>query len=153
MDRIEATRRIIDANNYLTLGTADADGRPWVTPVWFAPHRYTDFVWVSRPGTRHSRNIAVRPEISIVVFDSTVPVGEGVAVYIEALAGQVPADELEAALAIFSGRLVEGGDRSWNLSDVTGPAEFRLYRARASAHYILDGNKDIRVPVDPKEES
>jgi nitroimidazol reductase NimA-like FMN-containing flavoprotein (pyridoxamine 5'-phosphate oxidase superfamily) len=152
MDLIDATRRIIDANNYMTLGTADAGGRPWATPVWFAPDRYTDFVWVSRPGTRHSSNIAVRPEISIVIFDSTVPVGEGVAVYVEARAEQVPPDQVDEALAIFSSRLVEGGGRSWQLSDVTGSAEFRLYRARALAHYILDA-KDSRVAVDPKEES
>jgi predicted pyridoxine 5'-phosphate oxidase superfamily flavin-nucleotide-binding protein len=32
----ECARRIIDANSYATLATADADGRPWATPVWFA---------------------------------------------------------------------------------------------------------------------
>ena len=30
-------RAIIDANLYLTLGTTDADGRPWTSPVYFAP--------------------------------------------------------------------------------------------------------------------
>ena len=82
-------RRIIDANRYLTLATADADGRPWVTPVWFAPEGYTDFIWVSRPSTRHSTNIAVRPGVGIVVFDSTVAIGQGQAVYIEAVAEQI----------------------------------------------------------------
>jgi nitroimidazol reductase NimA-like FMN-containing flavoprotein (pyridoxamine 5'-phosphate oxidase superfamily) len=27
---------IIDANRYLTLATADGDGRPWAAPVWYA---------------------------------------------------------------------------------------------------------------------
>jgi nitroimidazol reductase NimA-like FMN-containing flavoprotein (pyridoxamine 5'-phosphate oxidase superfamily) len=146
----ELARRIIDANNYLTLGTADADGRPWATPVWFAPDRYTDFIWVSRPGTRHSRNIAVRPEVGIVVFDSTVPISQGQAVYAEAVAGQVPAAEVEAAIAVFSARSVAAGGHTWDAADVTGPAQFRLYRARATAHYVLD-DRDGRVPVDPKE--
>jgi hypothetical protein len=29
-------RAILDTNNYMTLGTADADGHPWVSPVFFA---------------------------------------------------------------------------------------------------------------------
>ena len=36
-DLDRSARRIIDANSYMTLATADADGRPWATPVWFAP--------------------------------------------------------------------------------------------------------------------
>jgi nitroimidazol reductase NimA-like FMN-containing flavoprotein (pyridoxamine 5'-phosphate oxidase superfamily) len=31
-------RDVIDANQYLVLGTADPDGRPWTTPVYFAHH-------------------------------------------------------------------------------------------------------------------
>jgi nitroimidazol reductase NimA-like FMN-containing flavoprotein (pyridoxamine 5'-phosphate oxidase superfamily) len=147
-DLAETARRIIDANSYLTLATADADGRPWATPVWFAPDRYTDFIWVSRPGTRHSGNIAARPEVGIVIFDSTVPVGQAEAVYVEAVAEQVPAAEVESAMAIFSARLGSDGGRPWQVADVVGAASFRLYRARASARYLLDA-KDSRVPVDP----
>ena len=100
-ERTDAARRIIDTNSYLTLATADADGRPWATPVWFAQDRYTDYIWVSRPGARHSANIAARAEASIVIFDSTAPVGDGRAVYIEARAEQVPDACLKSALAVF----------------------------------------------------
>ncbi len=134
-DLAEMARGIIDANSYLTLGTADADGRPWATPVRFAPDGYTDFIWVSRPGTRHSGNIAARPEVGIVIFDSTVPVGQAEAVYVEAVAEQVPEAEVEPAIAIFSARLETDGDSPWHVADVVGSASFRLYRARASAHY------------------
>ena len=57
---------------YMTLATADADGVPWASPVWYATEDGRDFYWVSDPGARHSRNIAQRPEIAIVIFDSTV---------------------------------------------------------------------------------
>jgi hypothetical protein len=107
-------RRIIDANSYMTLGTADADGRPWATPVWFAPDGYTDFIRV----------------------------------YVEAFAQEVPAAEVESAIATFSARLERDGGSPWQVADVVGSASFRLYRARASAHYLL-GAKDSRVPVDP----
>jgi nitroimidazol reductase NimA-like FMN-containing flavoprotein (pyridoxamine 5'-phosphate oxidase superfamily) len=148
MTQAKTTQQIIDANSYLTLATADADGRPWATPVWFAADGYTDFIWVSRPGTRHSANIAARPEVGIVVFDSTAPIGTGQGVYVEAVAGQVPVTEVEAAIAIFSAASVADGGHPWHLADVAGEAAFRLYRARASAHYLLD-DKDSRVPVDP----
>jgi nitroimidazol reductase NimA-like FMN-containing flavoprotein (pyridoxamine 5'-phosphate oxidase superfamily) len=40
-------RAIIDGNRYMVLGTADADGRPWVTPVYYAPSGYAELYWVS----------------------------------------------------------------------------------------------------------
>ena len=48
-------RAIIDAGRYMTLATADADGLPWASPVWFAPAGYREFFWVSDPEARHTR--------------------------------------------------------------------------------------------------
>ena len=47
MDIEADAHAIIDANAYMTLGTADAGGLPWVTPVWFAPEGDRRFYWVS----------------------------------------------------------------------------------------------------------
>jgi nitroimidazol reductase NimA-like FMN-containing flavoprotein (pyridoxamine 5'-phosphate oxidase superfamily) len=60
----------------VTIATADATGRPWASPVYYAAAKYTEFFWVSSPEATHSRNIAARPEVSIVVFDSRAPVGQ-----------------------------------------------------------------------------
>ncbi len=38
---------------------------------------------MSKPDTRHSRTIALRPEIAIVIFDSTVPVGAAEALEVD----------------------------------------------------------------------
>src|SRR5688572_12907563 len=70
-------RAIIDSSSYMVLGTADEAGLPWATPVWFAHVGYGEFIWVSRTDVRHSLNIALRPQISIVIFDSSVPIGTG----------------------------------------------------------------------------
>ena len=35
-DQDAAFRAIVDANRYTTIATADEDGRPWASPVWFA---------------------------------------------------------------------------------------------------------------------
>ncbi len=134
----DVARGVIDANSYLTLATADADGRPWATPVWFAERDGREFVWVSRPGTQHSRNIADRPEIALVVYDSTVAVGSATAVYIEAVAAEVAEADRADALAVFNARSVARGNPSWRESAVTGTAPFRLYRATASRVWVLD---------------
>ena len=73
-------RRVIDANHYMTLGTLDPDGRPRLSPVYYTAARYSDLYWVSSPDAHHSTNLAERPEVEIVIFDSTAPVGEGQAV-------------------------------------------------------------------------
>jgi hypothetical protein len=130
-------RAMIDANAYLTLATADSAGTPWASPVWFAHDAYVRFLWVSRPDARHSRNVAVRPEVGIVVFDSTVPVGAGQAVYVEAAAEAVDDADLDGLIAVYSQRSEAQGGPPWTAADVVGDAEHRLYVARASAHYVL----------------
>jgi hypothetical protein len=142
---VELARTIVEANAYMTLATADAEGTPWASPVWFAHDDHRDFLWVSRPGARHSRNIAGRPDVGIVIFDSTVPEGQGQAVYLSARAAEVesPVDD---AIAVFSRRSVERGGDPWGAADVTGDVQFRLFRASVVEAFVLDGH-DQRVPV------
>ena len=144
-------RRIIDENRYMALGTADGSGRPWVTPVYFAPDGYRILYWLSAPERRHSRNVAVRPEVSIVVFDSQVAIGHGQAVYMEATAAELAGVELERGIETFSGISLRHGARAWTIEDVRPPAALRLYRADVSAHWVLDPDTrpDQRTPVSP----
>jgi hypothetical protein len=129
-------REIIDANVYMTLATADADGRPWVTPVFFAHAGYREFFWISSPDARHSLNVAARPEASLVLFDSTVPVGSAAAVYVTATVDQLTEAEIEAGLAVYPGP-PERGARRIAPEEVQGAGLFRLYRATATEHWIL----------------
>ena len=145
-DPATVAREIIDANRYMTLATADGGGRPWATPVWYAHQGYTDLYWVSRPGARHSRNLAVRPEVGIVIFDSTALEGDGQAVYVEAVAEELDGAERDQGIAIVSRRSEAGGAAPWGVADVSGPAPLRLYRARASAHFVL-AETDERLTV------
>jgi hypothetical protein len=140
-------RAIVDQSLYMTLATADASGRPWPTPVYFAPVTYRELVWVSRPEARHSQNIAARPDIGIVVFDSQVPIGTGQAVYMSASAGFVPPADLDRCLDVFSRSNLDRGGESWGADDVSPPRHLRLYRAVVSEQWVLDEH-DQRVPVD-----
>jgi pyridoxine/pyridoxamine 5'-phosphate oxidase len=125
-------RETIDRNRYMTLATADAQGHPWASPVWFAHVDYREFLWVSDPEARHSRNLAERPELAIVFFDSRVFPDQAEAVYVTATAEQTT-DGIEA----YSEQSVAQGLPAWTLEDVTGPARFRLYRATATERWIL----------------
>ena len=139
-------KAIVDANRYMTLATADENGLPWASPVWYATVDYREFLWVSSPDARHSRNLAVRPDVGIVIFDSRQTPGSGQGVYLEATAAQVPDAELDRTVAIFSEISRSQGAPAWSRADVEPPARLRLYRAVAAQHFVLSG-RDERLPV------
>jgi hypothetical protein len=103
-------RAIIDANLYMVIGTADEAGRPWVSPVYYASAAYREFFWVSSPDTTHSRNLAGRPDVSIVIFDSSVPISTGQGVYMSASAGELVSDERAEGIDVFSRRALAHGE-------------------------------------------
>jgi len=144
-------RRTLANNRFLVLGTVDPDGRARVSPVWFSLVDHRDVYWLSAPDSHHSRNIAERPEVSMVVFDSSLDPHTGQAVYLEATAQRVPDDELEVACAA----AFEGVDDALSFTPATLQDEpFVLYRAvvtRTEIHVrgreFGDGTADQRVPV------
>jgi predicted pyridoxine 5'-phosphate oxidase superfamily flavin-nucleotide-binding protein len=146
-DPAAAARALVAANRYMTLATADADGVPWASPVWFAPaDDLSHVLWVSDPEARHSRNVAARPEIGLLIFDSTARPGTAQAFYASAAAQQVDGEAVERAIEAYSRRTVAQGLPAWTAAAVTAPARHRLYRATLRACYIL-GAQDRRVPV------
>nr|WP_169806377.1 pyridoxamine 5'-phosphate oxidase family protein [Herbidospora sakaeratensis] len=136
----ETVPRLLGASRYLVLATADAEGRPWATPVFFAALDENRLFWVSSPGSRHSRNIAVRPEVAVTVFDSHAPVGGAEALYLEATAG--PADDPGAAVAALNARLPEGGELADD--DLAPSGSLVAYRADVRAHFVLIRGGDAR---------
>jgi hypothetical protein len=127
----------------MALGTADASGLPWVSPVWYASEDYREFFWVSSPDARHSRNLARRPQLAIVIFDSHRAGGWN-ALYMSALAEELV--DVRDGIEVFSRRSEAQGMRAWTQEDVLSPARHRLYRATASEHFVLDPH-DQRLPV------
>ena len=134
---------IVDSNRFMTLATADRDGRPWASPVWYAPVGYGSFLWVSSPEAKHSRNLAVRPELAIVIFDSH-EAGGWKALYMSATAEQL--ENVEEAIEIYSRHGVAQGLKGWTRDDVLPPARHRLYRATVVERFVLDPH-DRRHPV------
>jgi uncharacterized protein YhbP (UPF0306 family) len=135
-------RRVIDANRYMALGTADEAGNPWVSPVWFASEDYRHFHWISSPDAKHSRNLAAHPEVAIAIFDSSVPVGGAQAVYMKGVAKELTGAELETGLEVFDRVSRKDIGRAFGPDDVQGSALFRLYRATVSEHWVLIPGRD-----------
>ena len=134
----EIARRVLDENRYLVLGTADEGGLPWTSPVFYAAAGHHELFWISSPEVTHSRNLATRPDVSVVIFDSRAPVGTGDAhaVYMTATAAEVPEGDLERVLATVRG-FAERGGRDVAPADLRAPAPYRLYRATVTGHSVI----------------
>ena len=156
---VEMAKRVIDGNRYMTIASVGDDGRPWATPVYFSPGGYRDMYWISSPEANHSRNIAARPDVSIVVFDSQVPIGGAEAVYMQAHAEQVTEPTDEQCAVAFRPRFE--GVKHFRPDELTGSAELRLYRAQVTQHWVLIRGSDpvwgrgidSRLPVELPDNS
>jgi hypothetical protein len=129
-------RSLLDTNRYLTLGTVDPDGHPWTSPVYFAPSGEREFYWLSATDAQHSRNLAGRPRVSIVVFDSGVPPYHGRAVYAVGEGRELSGDDIDRGLDVYPGPSHRGGSPVTR-DQVTGSSPYRLYRATASDVWVL----------------
>ena len=136
-------RSIVDSNRFMTLGTADATGLPWASPVWYASADCQEFFWVSSPEARTRAISRRRPQLAIVIFDSH-RAGDWNALYMSAVAEELA--YVGDGIEVFSHRSEAQGMRRWTRDDVLAPARHRLYRAIASEHFVLDPH-DRRLPV------
>lgn len=129
-------RTIIASNSYLTLGTSDLNGHPWTSPVYFAAGTLREYYWESATDARHSRNLIERPQVSIVIFDSTVAPYHGRAVYGVGVAKELSGSDLERALQIYP-RRADRGATPVRPEEVSGAEPYRLYQAIASDLWVL----------------
>ena len=151
--------RLLAQHRYLVLGTADGDGRPWATPVFYAADGEHRILWVSAPESRHSRNIAARPDVAITVFDTHAPIGGAEALYLEATAAPVANDAHAAALALLNTRLPASHQLGPDDLEPAGP--LRVYQAAITRHFVLirggdtrfDNVTDTRLAVTPADPS
>jgi hypothetical protein len=120
-----------------------------VSPVYYATADYVDFYWISAPDTRHSRNLAVRSEVSMVIFNSSRPPSAGRAegVYLSATAAEVTGPDFDRGLEIYPGP-PSRGVRDIAADEMRPPGPFRLFRARAYEHWVLCARPPAGVPCE-----
>jgi len=148
-------RRLIEDTLHLTLATADASGKPWSCPVYFAHDQAFTLYWVSFKQTVHSANIRVRPQVGISILGEP-PDHEGDGVYFDAVATELhDLTEVERAIEVRRTRPQDGKFAVTSPGDVLGDAAWRIYRAVPVAVYtyhdaaeIVHGQHvDVRVKV------
>ena len=82
-DLAEKGRAIVDATLYMVLATADRDGRPWASPVYFAPssyrrnrtasdHQGCDTHSSATAGPPWCRNVAIDSDDSVPTYAGSV---------------------------------------------------------------------------------
>jgi hypothetical protein len=118
-----------------------------VSPVYFTTADYAEFYWMSADDAAHSRNIARRPQVSMVIFDSKVPVYHARAVYLSATATELAGRDLDRGLGIYPGPASRDAT-SIELADVTAPSRYRLYRATVTEAFVLCP-REPRQPCPP----
>jgi uncharacterized protein YhbP (UPF0306 family) len=134
--------RLLGDNNYCVLATANADGAPWATPVYFAARDDRELFWVSSPESRHSRNIAVRSAIAITVFDSSAMIGGAEALYLHASASVLDADLHTDALTVLNNKLPPR--HALDSRDLHPAGPLAVYRATVERHFVLIRGGDPR---------
>ena len=149
----EMARRVIDQNLYMVLGTMDPDGQPRLSPVYFTAARYEDFYWVSLPESHHSGNVADRPEVRIVVFDSSSPPGRPRPSTCRPPPGWFPSTSV-----VDEAFRTAGGAVRFTPAELSGDARLRLFVAHATSfevhvrgrHPTHGRGYDSRQTADPR---
>ena len=141
---------ILSQNHYATISTVDENNKPWAAPVWYAHDDQYCFYWWSSKDSQHSRNIGRNNDIYITIFNSQLPEGEGIGLYIPATAEVVPDNELDPAIETYNQSTTQF---KLNRENTTDEAPTRLYRARPTKLQINDSREigifyeDIRRDV------
>jgi len=135
---------------YATIATASKDGKPWNSPVAHEYDNQGNVYWFSDKQNQHSQNVRENENVFIVVYDSTVPEGDGEGVYIEAKAVELTVPE-----EILSVRKIKKGeDYEGKPNDFLGDAVRRVYKAIPQRVWMNDAEveggvfiRDYRVDV------
>jgi uncharacterized protein YhbP (UPF0306 family) len=128
--RIDEFKQIISSNIYMTIATATHEGKPWISPVFFAFDSKYNLYWVSNKDSKHSSLIRINPQVAIVVFDSRANEGEGDGVYFEAIVEELNDDEnILQAIEILNKRISKDEFKIKNIDEVTGTGIWRIYKA------------------------
>lgn len=80
----QKAKEILSQIRYATISTVTPEGKPWNSPVAHELDSEYNIYWFSDKENQHSKNVRANPYAFIVIYDSTVPEGEGEGVYIEA---------------------------------------------------------------------
>lgn len=139
----QEAKDIIDKILYLTLATADANGKPWCTPVFTAFDKDYNFYWASGFETRHSQNIRENGNVGAIVYDVRVADGEGQGVYMDGKAAELTPDSWQDGVALLRKRSLQP-EKFYPEGQFDRLGPVRVYRFTPEKFYMLDPDGDPR---------
>jgi Pyridoxamine 5'-phosphate oxidase len=71
----QRAREALERTEIMVLATADAESGSWTSPVQFQAGGNFELSFLSRPGTRHGRNIDRDPRVAAAVYSWPGPDG------------------------------------------------------------------------------
>ncbi len=87
--RTKIAKEILEKVAYMNIASITPEGEPWNTPVYVSLDKDLNFFWVSWYKNQHSINIRNNPNVFVTLYDSTVPAGTGVGVYMKGKAFEI----------------------------------------------------------------
>lgn len=145
-------KEILEKIIYATIATAGNDGKPWNSPVRHVYDSDLNIYWFSDKENQHSRNVRDNEDVFIVIYDSTVPEGDGEGVYIQAKAAELnDPEEIRLARRIKKGVDMDAPD------DFMGDAIRRVYKAVPQRVWMNDAevtdgifirDYKVEIPLD-----
>lgn len=150
---------LLENSKTMVVATADLNGKPWISPVFFSYDDEHNLYWISDKNARHSKNINSRPEVGIVIIGKIPSEAYPDAVYVDGLAAELAIDsEINKGIAAMSRRAQDEKFIIHSSADITGSASWRLYKVtpreitkREDAYDESTGQAiTIRVPIDLK---
>lgn len=103
--------KILALIRYATVATVTPAHKPWNSPVAHYIDKDFNIYWFSNKDNQHSVNIRSNPDVYIVIYDSTAPIGSGEGVYIEASAKEVSdIDTISHALSLNPDNIEQASD-------------------------------------------
>lgn len=139
----DRTRRILDEAKYLTIGTASAEGVPWSAVLQYAwladPLR---FLFGSPNRTRHSRHIAVRPQVSGSLFVTGDSLTSVDGAQFSGTCFELSAEDVARFHTTFYDAVLPDPESraKWTLppSALVSPADHRLYLIEVERWWLID---------------
>jgi uncharacterized protein YhbP (UPF0306 family) len=149
MDSVQKAKYLLETNEHMIISTADAAGKPWISPVFFAYDSRYNLYWVSNREAIHSQNLKLRPQTAIVVYGK-LPDGPFDGVYFDAVSSELSVEtEIKEAMKIYAQRPQSSRFTIKSIADVTGSALWRLYKATPKAIFkcavTTEGGQAITV--------
>ena len=150
MPTAKRAKEIIEKVIYITVASISEDGMPWNAPVFAAYDEHYNFYWGTNRNSQKAKNIRNNKNVFLVIYDSTVPAGEGEGVYVKATAHELEdPKEIESAHSLLQKRRPVP---YWKLEAVQGEGPIRLYKAVPEKVWMNDGSRINDVYIDTRTE-